>query len=102
MQRKKFLTTTFSALPLLALSQLKLNERNTGKPFVVRAGESRTGKPMKYRGKHPNDIIISKKDTDNNLSVFFKQYYAINLYSNRMTESKISRVGNINPLQIPS
>ncbi len=70
MQRKKFLATTLSALPLLALSQLKLNQPNTGKPFVVRAGESRTGKPMKYRGRHPNDIIISKKDTDNNLSVF--------------------------------
>jgi quercetin 2,3-dioxygenase len=70
MERKKFITTTLAALPLLAWSQLKIKNENATKPFVVRAGESRLGEPMKYKGKHPNDIIISKKDTDNALSVF--------------------------------
>lgn len=70
MQRKKFIATTLASLPLIAFSQLKINAGGAKKPFVVKAGGSRTGETMKYKGKHPNDIIISKKDTDNNLSVF--------------------------------
>lgn len=40
------------------------------KPFVVRAGGSRFNEPMKYRGVHPNNVIISRKDTGDALSVF--------------------------------
>ena len=70
MQRKKFIATTLAALPLLALSQLNIRSRTSTKPFVVRAGKSRSGISMKYKGKHPNDVIIAKKDTDDALSVF--------------------------------
>ena len=70
MERKKFLATALAALPLLAFPQLKAISSNSTKPFVVKAGKSRTGKSMKYKGKHPNDIIISKNDTDGALSAF--------------------------------
>ena len=76
MKRKQFLLTTLASLPALAFSQLKLKAAETGKPFVVRAGGSRFNEPMKYRGVHPNDIIISKKDTDDALSVFAYTGYA--------------------------
>jgi quercetin dioxygenase-like cupin family protein len=70
MQRKKFITTTLATLPLLAFSQLQVKTKNNNKPFVVRNGESRLGKNMKYKGVHPNDVLISKKDTGDALSVF--------------------------------
>jgi quercetin 2,3-dioxygenase len=70
MERKKFLAITLSALPMLAFSRLDIKGETSNKPFVVRSGESRLREPMKYKGKHPNDIIISKADTDNALSVF--------------------------------
>jgi quercetin dioxygenase-like cupin family protein len=70
MERKHFLLTTLTALPALAFSNLNAVENRTDKPFVVRSGKSRFNKPMKYRGIHPNDIIISRKDTGNQLSVF--------------------------------
>lgn len=57
-------------MPALAFSQFSASGKNNDKPFVVRAGGSRVGKQMKYKGVHPNDIIISRKDTDNALSVF--------------------------------
>ena len=70
MERKKFISTTLAALPLIAFSQLKTGGQNSTNPFVVRAGQSRYGQPMKYKGKHPNDIVISRKDTGNALSAF--------------------------------
>ena len=70
MKRKQFLATALAAIPALAFSQLSGSTMDKGKAFIVRAGQSRTGRQMKYKGKHPNDIIISKKDTDNNLSIF--------------------------------
>lgn len=70
MERKKFIATTLAALPLMAFSQLRIHSKTSTKPFIVRAGQSRHGEPMKYKGKHPNDVVISKKDTDNELSVF--------------------------------
>ena len=70
MKRKQFLLTTLTAMPALAFSQFSGSGTITDKPFVVRAGGSRTGTPMKYKGVHPNDIIISRKDTNNTLSVF--------------------------------
>lgn len=70
MKRKQFLLTTLTALPALAFSNLNTIAKRTDKPFVVRSGGSRFNEPMKYRGVHPNDIIISRKDTGNELSVF--------------------------------
>lgn len=70
MKRKQFLTTTLVALPALAFAKLTLQSTTGDKPFVVRAGEARRGGKMMYKGKHPNNIIISKADTGNAASVF--------------------------------
>lgn len=70
MKRKQFLLTTLGAMPALAFSQFNFSGKNTNKPFVVRSGRSRLGDPMKYQGVHPNNVVISRKDTDNALSVF--------------------------------
>jgi hypothetical protein len=40
------------------------------KPFVVDAGKSRFGDVVKFLGVHPNDLKISSKDTDGQLSMF--------------------------------
>ena len=76
MKRKQFLLTTITALPALAFARMAPFTTNTKTPFVVRAGKSRFGEPMKYRGVHPNDVIISKKDTNNALSLFAFTGYA--------------------------
>ena len=70
MKRKQFLLTTVTAIPALAFGQFAAPTSGTKKPFVVRSGKSRFGEPMKYQGIHPNDVVISKKDTENTLSVF--------------------------------
>jgi quercetin dioxygenase-like cupin family protein len=38
--------------------------------FKVNAGKSRTGEVMRYKGIHPNDLKISAKDTNGQLSFF--------------------------------
>lgn len=76
MQRKQFLLTTVTALPALAFGQISELKSRAKKPFVVRSGQSRYGEPMKYKGVHPNDVVISKKDTGNSLSVFAFTGYA--------------------------
>ncbi len=75
MKRKQFLLSTITALPALAFGQLAV-PGNTGKFFVVRSGKSRIGEPMKYKGIHPNNVVISKKDNNNSLSVFAYTGYA--------------------------
>lgn len=70
MKRKEFLLATIAAVPLHALQQPNTKSTNAKKPFVVRAGSSRFNKPLKFRGIHPNDIIVSRKDTDDALSIF--------------------------------
>lgn len=70
MKRKQFLTAAFAGLPALALAEIGLQFHDQSKPFIVRSGEARYGKQMLYKGKHPNNIIISKKDTDGAFSVF--------------------------------
>jgi quercetin dioxygenase-like cupin family protein len=76
MKRKHFLLTTLTAMPALAVAQMNASKKSTTKPFIVRAEGARYGSPMKYRGVHPNNIIISRKDTDNALSVFAYTGYA--------------------------
>lgn len=71
MKRKQFLLTSMAAMPALAFSKLAVNSGNTKKPFIVQSGNNRSGEPMmKFMGMHPNDVIISRKDTGNALSVF--------------------------------
>lgn len=70
MKRKQFLATAFTALPAIAFSKFGFQNTGTEKPFVVRSGEARRGGQLLYKGKHPNNIIISKEDTGGALSVF--------------------------------
>ncbi|MBL0146471.1 MAG: cupin domain-containing protein [Chitinophagaceae bacterium] len=73
MQRKKFITATLLAMPTLlwaknALAKTKL--ATDTEPFIVDAGKSRFGEVVKFLGVHPNDLKISSKDTNGQLSVF--------------------------------
>lgn len=73
MKRKDFLSSTIAAIPALALGQgtgQQLRNKSTGKAFVIAAGKSRFGDVQLFKGIHPNDLKISSKDTDGQLSVF--------------------------------
>jgi quercetin 2,3-dioxygenase len=70
MKRKQFLLTTMAAMPALAFAKGVATD-GTKDPFIVQAGHNRSGEPMmKFMGMHPNDVVISRKDTNNALSVF--------------------------------
>ena len=72
MERKKFLLTTAAAIPALLTGQnvqaQKTNRTNKG--FVVKASESRFNEKTLIGGKNPNDIKVSQKDTNGDLTVF--------------------------------
>ena len=71
MKRKQFLLTTLAAMPACAFAKMPADADRTRRPFIVRSGNNRSGEPMmKFMGLYPNDVVISKKDTDDNLSVF--------------------------------
>jgi quercetin dioxygenase-like cupin family protein len=73
MQRKEFFTKTAMLIPSVAImGQLVAQKKGTKttKPFIVDAGKSRFGEVVKFLGVHPNDLKISSKDTNGQLSVF--------------------------------
>lgn len=70
MKRKQFLATTLTAIPALGFSNLLISKESNKKSFVVKAGAGRFGESFLYKGKNPNDIKISGKDTNNQLAVF--------------------------------
>ena len=71
MLRKDFLTKTLLALPAMAVAnELTAGTTSNKEPFIVDAGKSRFGDTVKFLGVHPNDLKISSKDTDGQLSVF--------------------------------
>ncbi len=71
MKRNQFLLTTMAALPAFAFTKIAADTVNTKEPFIVRSGKNRSGEQMmKFMGTHPNDIVISRKDTGNAMSVF--------------------------------
>ncbi|MBL7747028.1 MAG: cupin domain-containing protein [Chitinophagaceae bacterium] len=70
MNRKNFLFTGLAAVPLFSFAKLTPSVRQEKKPFVVDAGKARFGEAIKFLGVHPNDLKISSKDTDGQLSVF--------------------------------
>jgi quercetin 2,3-dioxygenase len=70
MQRRTFLTlSTIAAIPFAAMAKLA-TRLSTPTAFVIKKGESRFGDTVKFLGVHPNDLKISSKDTDGQLSVF--------------------------------
>lgn len=72
MERKKFILTATAAIPALLIGQ-NLQAQKTKRPkkgFVVKATESRFNEKTLIGGKSPNDIKVSKKDTNGDLTVF--------------------------------
>ena len=72
MERKKFLLTTAAAIPALLIGQ-NVQAQKTKRPnkgFVVKATESRLNEKTLIGGKSPNDIKVSQKDTNGDLTVF--------------------------------
>jgi quercetin 2,3-dioxygenase len=72
MKRKKFLLTSATAIPaLIGGYKLKAQKpERPNKPFVVKANESRFGEKTLLGGKSPNDIKVSQKDTNGDLTIF--------------------------------
>jgi len=73
MKRKEFLFGSLLATPLLAMSRNLLTSADSvlqGEPFIVDAGKSRFGETVRFLGVHPNDLKISARDTNGQLSVF--------------------------------
>ena len=72
MERKKFLLTTAAAIPAYLIGQ-NVQTQKTKRPnksFVVKAAESRFDEKTLIGGKNPNDIKVSQKDTNGDLTVF--------------------------------
>lgn len=73
MKRKEFFAKTALLLPSVAVMGNLIAQKATPKqtkPFIVDAGKSRFGEVVKFLGVHPNDLKISSKDTNGQLSVF--------------------------------
>lgn len=73
MKRKDFLLSGLASLPGIAMAGSLVKQTkatSTSKPFIVDEGKSRFGEVVKFLGVHPNDLKISSKDTDGQLSVF--------------------------------
>lgn len=72
MERKKFLLTTAAAFPALLIAKNNQGEKleRPNKGFVVKATESRFGEKTLIGGKSPNDIKVSQKDTNGDLTIF--------------------------------
>lgn len=72
MKRRNFIASTAAALPALAFGQTHAapSFRND-KGFVVKAKESRFNETTAlFGGSSPNDIKVSSKDTDGELTIF--------------------------------
>ncbi|MES2773706.1 MAG: cupin domain-containing protein [Bacteroidota bacterium] len=72
MERKKFLLTTAAAIPALLIGKNVQAQKPKwpGKGFVVKATDSRFGEKTVIGGKSPNDIKVSQKDTNGELTIF--------------------------------
>lgn len=72
MQRRNFIATTAAAIPAIAFGRdLNFQESRTDHGFVVKANESRFKETtVLFGGTSPNDIKVSGKDTDGQLSIF--------------------------------
>jgi quercetin 2,3-dioxygenase len=70
MERKQFLQTGVGAAALLVLGKTAAANPVPEKPFKIKAGKGRFGESFLYKGKNPNDIKISGKDTNDHLAMF--------------------------------
>ncbi len=70
MQRRKFITLSALLTSPLATMAQWTSKLSSSVSFIVKKGESRFGHTVKFLGVHPNDLKISSKDTNGQLSVF--------------------------------
>lgn len=73
MKRKDFLLKSLLAAPAVAFGNTLAAQNKPSKKkqaFTVGAGKARFGDTVKFLGVHPNDLKISSKDTNGQLSVF--------------------------------
>jgi quercetin dioxygenase-like cupin family protein len=69
MQRRKFVQAALVGVSAMTISE-SFGKTRSKKGFKVDSGKDRFNEPIKYRGVNPNDVKISAKDTDGQLSVF--------------------------------
>jgi quercetin dioxygenase-like cupin family protein len=69
MQRKQFLFAALAVTPLISFSRHLFKENSTKEPFMISGGKGRFNETTRL-GLNANDIKVSKKDTDNSLSIF--------------------------------
>ncbi|WP_435356431.1 cupin domain-containing protein [Emticicia sp. SJ17W-69] len=69
MQRRKFVQAAFAGASAMMVADT-FGKTRSKKGFKVDSGKDRFNEPIKYRGVNPNDVKISAKDTDGQLSVF--------------------------------
>lgn len=73
MKRDEFLLKSLLAVPAVAFGNTLTAQKKPPKKrqtFTVAAGKARFGESIKFLGVHPNDLKISSKDTNGQLSVF--------------------------------
>lgn len=71
MQRRSFLLAGVVGIPALAIGQKTgLKKQRLKKGFVVKANESRFNEKTLIGGNSPNDIKVSAKDTNGDLTAF--------------------------------
>lgn len=71
MERRKFIVASAASLPLLALGQgIPTRSHSPKKSFVVRANKSRFDEKTLLNDVSPNNIKVSSKDTEGNLTLF--------------------------------
>ena len=70
MKRRNFILSSFVAAPVLASANQLTTNDNTPESFTVKMGEARFGTHTPFRGVNPNDLKISKRDTEGSVAMF--------------------------------
>lgn len=71
MQRRKFILASALSIPAFTFGQNTPKQTtHSKKGFIVKTGNSRFEEKTVLGGKSPNDIKVSAKDTNDNLSIF--------------------------------
>ncbi len=71
MKRRNFILSSLTAAPIVASGNTLFNNpERQAKSFVVKKGEARFGVHTPFKGVNPNDLKISKKDTEGSVAMF--------------------------------